>query len=226
MKRLLTSAVALLAMAGAAQAADLIIEQPVVPVADSAAYWDGFYAGVVGGFGSGRVDYTDIGAVVAADPAISGGMIGGTLGYNAQFDDIVLGIEGDLSWANLNGSLSNGAGVTFQSNVGWVGTLRGRVGVDLDPVLLYATAGLAGGSLTTTLVGPAGATPYTSTHVGFAVGAGAEAMVTDDISVKAEYLYLDLGRRDIPTGALFAASTANTAHPTAHTFRVGANFHF
>ncbi|HEY9012775.1 MAG TPA: outer membrane protein [Devosia sp.] len=225
MKRLLTSTLAALAMIGAAQAADLIIEQPAVPAADSPAYWDGFYAGVVGGFGSGRVDYTDIGAIVAADPAISGGMIGATLGYNTQFDNIVLGIEGDLSWANLNGSLSNGAGVTFQSNVGWVGTLRGRIGVDLDPVLLYATAGLAAGSLTTTLDVP-GATAYTATHVGFAVGAGVEAMVTDDISVKAEYLYLDLGTRDIPTGSLFAGSTANTAHPTAHTFRVGANFHF
>lgn len=152
-------------------------------------------------------------------------MFGGTLGYNMQMDNMVLGVEGDLSWANLSGSRSNGAGVVFQSNINWLGTLRGRLGIDLDPVLLYATAGLAAGSLTTTLDVP-GATAYSATHVGFAVGAGAEAMVTEDVSLKAEYLYVDLGTRDIPTGSLFAGSTANTAHPTAHLFRVGANFHF
>lgn len=224
MKRLLTSAAALLAMAGAAQAADLIIEEPVTAVAESSSYWEGFYAGVVGGFASGLVDYTDIGLIVAADPAISGGMIGGTLGYNAQFDSVVLGIEGDLSWAHISGSLHNGLGVTFQSDLTWFGTLRGRVGIDLDPVLLYATAGLAAGGLTTTLDIPG--TPHSATHVGFTVGAGAELGVTENVSLKAEYLYTDLGRRDIPTGALFAGSTANTAQPAFHTFRVGANFHF
>jgi len=231
MKRLLlTSAIALLAATGAAAAADLIVEQPMVAAAPVAAGdWEGFYAGIVGGLGSGTVDYTDIGGaggIVAADPSIAGGMIGGTVGYNAQFDSVILGIEGDLSWANLNGSRSNGAGVTFQSNVNWLGTLRGRVGIDLDPVLLYATAGLATGALTTTLSGGPVGTPYTSTHVGYTVGGGAEFKVTEDVSVKAEYLYTDLGRRDIPTGSLFTGSTANTAQASFHAIRVGANFHF
>lgn len=227
MKRLLlTSAIALLAATGAAAAADLIVEQPMVAAAPVAVGdWEGFYAGIVGGLGSGTVDYTDIGAIVAADPSISGGMIGGTVGYNAQFDSVILGIEADLSWANLNGSRSNGAGVTFQSNVNWLGTVRGRVGIDLDPVLLYATAGLATGALTTTLVGTGGPA-YTSTHVGYTVGGGAEFKVTEDVSVKAEYLYTDLGRRDIPTGSLFTGSTANTAQASFHAIRVGANFHF
>ncbi len=230
MKRLLlTSAIALLAATGAAAAADLIVEQPMVAAAPVAAGdWEGFYAGIVGGLGSGTVDYTDIGApgIVAADPSISGGMIGGTVGYNAQFDSVILGFEADLSWANLNGSRSNGAGNTFQSSVNWLGTVRGRVGIDLDPVLLYATAGLATGALTTTLVGPPDARAYTGTHVGYTVGGGAEFKVTEDVSVKAEYLYTDLGRRDIPTGSLFGGSTANTAQASFHAIRVGANFHF
>jgi outer membrane immunogenic protein len=229
MKRLLlTSAIALLAATGAAAAADLIVEQPMVAAAPVAAGdWEGFYAGIVGGLGSGTVDYTDIGAMASADPSISGGMIGGTIGYNAQFDSMILGIEGDLSWANLNGSRNTGAaGVIFQGNVNWLGTLRGRVGIDLDPVLLYATAGLATGAVTTTLSGAQVGGPFTTTHVGYTVGGGAEFKVTEDVSVKAEYLYTDLGRRDIPAGALWGVSTANTAQASFHAIRVGANFHF
>lgn len=60
--------------------------------------------------------------------------------------------------------------------------------------------------------------------LGWTLGAGIEVAVTDNISVKAEYAYIDLGSVD------FAASPSGRSPTTAatklHTVKVGANFHF
>jgi outer membrane immunogenic protein len=227
MKLLTSSIFTLLALGGGASAADLVLaDTPMVPLVASVHDWSGFYAGVVAGYGTGVVDYSDIGLMPSADPTVSGGLIGGTFGYNAQFDTFVVGLEGDLAWSNLNGSLTSGGPISFGSTVDWIGTIRGRAGVAFDSVLLYATAGLATGGLTTTLSGAPGFTPHTDTHVGYTVGAGVEAALLENVTVKAEYAYTDLGSRTIPTGSLFALSTANTVQASFHAVKFGANFHF
>ena len=93
----------------------------------------------------------------------------------------------------------------------WFGTLRLRAGYNpAENWLLYATGGLAFGeskySFTFSQPGAAAVpapTTYalfqTSTNVGFAVGGGAEVKLDRHWSVKAEYLYVDLGTRTINT---------------------------
>ena len=58
--------------------------------------WTGFYIGVNGGGGWGRSTWDTAGGF-----NISGGLVGGTVGYNYQYDQAVFGVEGDIDWANI-----------------------------------------------------------------------------------------------------------------------------
>jgi outer membrane immunogenic protein len=100
---------------------------------------------------------------------------------------------------------------TAHQKLDWFGTLRGRVGfVPFTPLLVYATGGLAYGhvsadttlSETATVTGisvpvcPCSATSTastSSTQFGWTVGGGAEWMFAPHWSLKAEFLYYDLG---------------------------------
>ena len=61
--------------------------------------WTGFYLGINGGYGWGRSRWSGFGS--NADP--SGGMVGGTAGYNWQAlgSPWVFGLEGDIDWTNI-----------------------------------------------------------------------------------------------------------------------------
>jgi len=107
MKRLCLALIGLVGLAGAATAADLARPEPVpyypkAPVFVPAYSWTGLYFGINGGgaFGSSSWDST-------GSRNISGGLVGATLGYNYQIGQAVLGVEGDIDWADINGSTNN-----------------------------------------------------------------------------------------------------------------------
>ena len=129
---------------------------------------------------------------------------GGQLGYNWQRERWVFGLEGDIQFSNERGSadVCTVAGCPAGSTVftrdyklDWFGTARGRVGfLPAERILLYATGGLAyGGFSGSSWTLPADIGTWSSTHVGWTVGAGAEAALGSNWSVKFEYLYMDLG---------------------------------
>src|SRR5437868_15161607 len=110
MKRFLAAGaalVALLGLVGQAAAADLGRRGQQMPV--KAPYmapvynWTGLYLGINGGGGWGRSAWTSPG-LTTGDFNLSGGMIGGTAGYNWQAGQAVFGLEGDIDWANIKGS--------------------------------------------------------------------------------------------------------------------------
>lgn len=71
---------------------------------------------------------------------------------------------------------------------------RWQVQFSVDGFLPYVTGGLAiaGNTIKATpLGGPT--TSNDKTHIGFAAGAGVEYALTDRLSAKVEYLYVDLG---------------------------------
>lgn len=191
-KLLLSAGVAALMLPCAAHAADLIIEEPL-PIEASAYDWSGLYLGAHLGYLSGTVDVTELGVDEA--PGDINGVIGGLYaGYNAQFDNVVLGIEGDLGLASVSGSgvivVPPGDDYTYDLN--WNGHLRARAGFAADQFLVYVAGGLAFADFTLT----EGAFSDTQTHVGWTIGVGAEYAVTENIAVRAEYLYDDLGTAD------------------------------
>src|SRR5688572_15897343 len=131
MKKLALATLALSLSMGVAHSADLIIAaDPVVDVAASGYDWNGFYAGVVGGYGSGNTNYTVIAApATQTNVGTSGWLLGATAGVNGQWDMFVLGVEGDIAWSNIRGTAATALGGTVTSNLNWVGTVRGRAGV-------------------------------------------------------------------------------------------------
>jgi outer membrane immunogenic protein len=80
---------------------------------------------------------------------------------------------------------------TANYKLDWFGTARGRIGIlPTDRVLLYATGGLAYGEVSAS----APLIPnWGSTRAGWTLGAGAEAAIDHNWSIKPEYLYMDLG---------------------------------
>jgi outer membrane immunogenic protein len=178
-----------LAAAQCAAAADLSLAPlyKAPPMVTQAYNWTGFYIGINGGGGWGhsfwREDATGIGP--------SGGVVGGTAGYNWQTGRTVLGVEGDVNWANLSGSRTTPgcpAGCTTSDT--WLGTVRGRVGYAFDRVLPYVTGGLAVGDIRAATPGfPGGST----TNAGWTLGGGVEISLPGNWSAKAEYLHVDLG---------------------------------
>jgi outer membrane immunogenic protein len=192
MKRLLLASLSLVAITAAvpqAMAADLGVRQPM-PVkapAYAAPYynWTGFYIGINGGYGFGNSRWSAVGNSFDTN----GGLVGGTLGYNWQVGQAVLGLEGDGDWANIKGSTSSSFG-TIQTQSNWLSTVRGRLGYAGDRWMPYATAGAAFGDIKASLPGFTGTD---TTRAGWTAGAGVEFAISGPWTAKLEYLYVDLG---------------------------------
>ncbi len=154
--------------------------------------WSGFYIGINGGWGFGTSNWTNSVLGNSGDFDLSGGVAGGTVGVNWQINQFVLGVEGDIDWSNINGSTSNGlcAGVACTTKNTWLSTFRGRAGFAADRILFYGTAGGAVGNIQAS---GAGFTNTSSSQFGWTAGAGIEGALTENLTAKIEYLYVDLG---------------------------------
>jgi outer membrane immunogenic protein len=203
-----------------AAAADVAapVSVQVAPPREAAAPWSGFYVGVMGGYGSGRLR-DDFGG----QTDVSGGFGGGTIGFNVQpwNTGLVLGVEADAAGAQIGKSstaLVLGVPVTVASTIDAFGTLRGRLGYAFGPALVYATGGLAlvHNELSATALGVRLAD--SQTHMGWTAGGGLEWAFTPNWSIKAEYLYLDFGR-EIYFGGFGAQGYV-------HTLKGGINYRF
>jgi outer membrane immunogenic protein len=188
---------ALLAAPLAAHAADVPNKMPTkAPIVAPVPYynWTGLYIGFNGGGGWGwSRDADSTRGITTREFPISGALFGGTVGYNYQVGNAVLGLEGDLGWARINGS--SGAvpnGVNYSTYLQWLGSVRGRVGYAFDRLLPYVTGGLAIGDVKNTITTPLSALNGATTGTGWTVGAGVEYGITPSLSVKAEYLFADI----------------------------------
>jgi outer membrane immunogenic protein len=171
--------------------------------------WTGFYLGANVGGVSGRSSISDDPATTAAwlggttTSANGAGVIGGfEAGYNWQLANVVLGIEGDVSFSSLSRSviatsIQPGPFDSYGSHLSTLATLRGRFGWAFDRTLIYATGGAAFANLKDTFTDRAN--PFTaipgSSVTGWTVGGGIEYAFTDHWSAKAEYLHVGFPTR-------------------------------
>jgi outer membrane immunogenic protein len=231
MNKLFTAAVVSLSIIGSTNAADLIIADVTAPVAMTEAGfdWSGFYAGLNAGYTTGQANAVGAVSGITTNVSVAGGLLGATVGFNAQMDNFVLGVEGDVAWSGASGTAVCVAAPAFdcEGRLNWLGAIKGRVGVAMDSVLLFATAGLAAGGVTANVVPtPGGLTgTYSGTMTGWTVGGGVELAVTDAISVKAEYNYVNMGGLQAPIGTVSGVEATNLSS-TNHVVKVGVNFHF
>ena len=205
MKKFLLAGTALLTfVSGSAMAADMrpapapapvYTKAPMMPVFS----WTGCYIGVEGGAAWGRSHHEDAtGVLITNDYDVTGGLIGGELGCNYQVSSWLFGLEGDLSWVTKKGSASDIAPFNTAAVSGtkenWLGTGRARLGFLATPqFLLYATGGFAAAGVEADVTPPGVATvTETQTRWGWTVGGGGEYAFTNNWSIKAEYLFVQL----------------------------------
>jgi len=221
MKRFVVAGLGFLALAAMpASAADLPRGSTYRAPAYAAQYnWTGFYLGINGGGGFGDSDWN--GFAVSNSP--SGGMIGGTAGYNWQGagSPWVFGLEGDLDWTNINGKTSVACPLGCTTGNNWLATVRGRVGYAFDRIMPYFTGGLAVGDIKATTPLFAG---KSETNAGWTVGGGLEVALMNNWTAKAEYLYVDLGNANC--SALCGLTAGNNVGLTTNVVRGGINYRF
>jgi outer membrane immunogenic protein len=158
---------------------------------------------------------------------------GGQAGYNWQTGAFVLGVETDFQGSTVSKSFSSvgapfaGPGVPVgllgdnltvngKASLDWLGTTRGRVGFVVTPdnrLMIYATGGVAyGGGSSNFSVFDATTGSYwngspSSSRVGWTVGGGVEYALTNNWTIRGEYLYADLGSSNFTSVGNAAAAT-------------------
>lgn len=217
----LAAGVSAIALASAAHAADLIIEEPAAPIVETYdSSWDGVYFGAFAGYAVGEAS-DDFAGLVDPDVDLDGTWIGG-FNLGADFtltDGIVVGVVGDVAYLGLEG-IGDPAGAAIAYDLYWGGSLRGKLGFDGGAFLPYVTAGVAFGSAqvegsgTTTGVD-------TNTHVGWTAGAGVEFAVTEDVSLDLLYKYTDYGTQDYTL-----SDGDHEVGFTTHSITAGVNWRF
>ena len=178
------------ALAQSASAADL--SMPPIYKAPPPAYftWTGWYLGLNGGGGGwGQTSHTATfrrrrrAGSDNRQLQYPRGLAGGTIGYNYQLGQWLVGAEADLEWSNIRGTFNGTAGAaafSLSSQLNWLDTTRVRVGWVWDHALFYGTAGAAVGGVTTTAsasaaiagLGAAATAADTQTRFGWTAGGG------------------------------------------------------
>jgi opacity protein-like surface antigen len=130
-------------------------------------------------------------------------------GNNWQNGSFVFGIETDAQVTTLNSRFNTTLTATSfppiatpptaitNGEVEWYGTARARIGWAPGPVLLYATGGLAYGTvdLNSTLTGPTAVlgSQISESRIGWVGGGGIEYLVRPNVILSAAYQYVNLG---------------------------------
>lgn len=186
----------------------LVLGIIVLPTAaDAGGSWSGLYLGAHGGYGwsdvSGAYDNTDGGG----NPTplngldLEGGIYGVHGGYNHQTGGLVLGIEADISGADIEDDIlgNEPAPDPIDADLDHLGSIRGRIGFvsnSLPNALFYATAGYGFGEYSISALNVANGTSGSLSldADGAVYGAGVEfGRPQGRLTVRFEYLHYDLG---------------------------------
>jgi outer membrane immunogenic protein len=170
------------------------------------------------------------------------------LGLEADFQGSTLtgqypSISHSYSYNDGEGDYGAGSSLrTSQTEVKWWGTLRGRLGYAFGNLLPYVTGGFAYGRIENTRTYSAsgygyyddgeGYYSYNAYHAssyggvvpGWAVGAGFEYALTQNVTFKMEYLYTDLANLNHVSN--YDPDYSSSTKVTFNTVRVGLNWKF
>ncbi len=229
------------------------IEQPWAPAPApvfTAISWHGLYIGVNLGYGWGdsKSSATGVPGILGAFDGGAGftnggisadsrGLVGGAqIGYNWQFNNLILGVEAEAGYLGLKERQIDGVGDANPQGQGFAsarfgafGTLTARVGFTFDRTLVYAKGGLAiakvknqAGDFDAGVIDLSDFTANSATKVGWTVGAGLEYAFTNNWRGRLEYQYMDFGdeRSTNLDGDFF------NHRNKVQTVRVGLNYYF
>jgi outer membrane immunogenic protein len=213
--------------ATAAQAAD--------PYVDPAYDWNGAYIGLLGTYGWADSHHCDgtcpNNPTSGSGPDVSsdGFGLGLELGYNHVWNSVLVGIAADYSFTDIDGSSPSQAapayacGTGCDTDVHGIGTARIRLGLPMNNLLPYLTGGLAISDVQGRLDGDGSSKTFFNATAGF----GLEYGVSQNFTVKAEYLHIfDNGKRFVFNPADCAAPGCGLNEYSADLVRLGLNWKF
>lgn len=188
--------------------------------------WTGFYIGLNVGGQWGHSEDRDLDGYSTREEGNtwgydeSGVIAGGTIGYNYQWNWLVLGIEGDGGYMNLEGDGVSrfdarflGSDTHGKTDSDFYTTIRGRLGFAWGHWLFYATGGGIGVNLTTRVIDNCDTEPCgdelihadtTDFNWGWTGGGGIEYMFGCHWTAKAEYLRYQLDDQNFSGAAHFS----------------------
>jgi len=179
------------------------------PPAHYAYDWTGFYLGSDGGYGwaTPKGNLTNAAGVPLTPYSygVNGPLAGAFIGGNYQFNQFVVGVEGDCQWSNLIGNSQTlapigaagallGGPFTISTTVKDYGSIRGRLGVAFDRFLVFGTGGwaLADPSVSYALLGSAPFVTNGGNSHGWTTGGGVDYAFTNNVFGRIEYRYTNL----------------------------------
>lgn len=159
----------------------------------------------------------------------SAGVLGGAqAGYNYAFGGFgrfggfggfgigaipVIGVEADIDGSSIKSSTAldafaqgfpdgSAAYVGVGSNINYFGTVRGRLGIAFDRLLVYGTGGFAYADTDSYVTSPyyGVSARKNNFHTGIAYGGGVEFALTNNLLLRAEYLHYDFNKKSITQG--------------------------
>ena len=233
------SACLIILSCGSALGADLLRKGPAIisgpsPLSSApASNWSGFYLGANAGGGMSYVGTQTLAEIVdqrfvatKLNMDRKGAMGGLQAGFALQSGAIVYGLEGDIGFGALRGTLNvtasdGSASVNMKSSITSLGTVRGRVGYAFDNILLYGTGGFAtvyheGKAVATTATGVVTAGALREWVPGWTLGVGSEYAISSNVSLKLEYLYARMSNKVL---------TQSVTH-SLNLLRAGVNYRF
>jgi outer membrane immunogenic protein len=169
---------------------------PAYPVKSAVAApvydWTGFYAGINGGGSWGRIPWSSDPDLAAGTTTVSGGLIGGTIGYNTQnMGPFVFGEEFDFDWRGINATIpAPSCAPNCELKSDWLATARLRFGYAFDRFLPYVTGGVSIGDITQESAGQQFGQAK-SVSFNWTAGAGLEFAISGPLTAKLEYLYVN-----------------------------------
>lgn len=199
----------MLCTASAARAADVINEEPTPEYMPPVFSWTGGYVGGQVGYGWARNKIYDEDGDFSSSIK-SKGFIGGVFaGYNFEVGDgFVTGVDADFNYARVKESFGgadfdeDGDPITSggDTKLSWVGAARVRAGYAVDRFLPYIAGGVAFGKIEyngyeSDDFGNILSDSFKKTQVGWTAGAGVDYAATDNIFLRLEYRYTDLGKK-------------------------------
>ena len=229
-KKLFLASAGALALTGSAALA----AEPLPPPPPPPFTWTGPYLGlqIGGAWGPGAFDLIGINPAnrrfffFTASNTPSGVLGGAHIGYQYQFNQIVVGVEGSVDGTSLRansqffapGFIRNDI-LNAHATLDVEGSVRAKLGLAWDRALLYGTGGVAFGGFSSNLfvngitapVALVGNRFFSNDRVGWTAGGGVQYAVTDNWWVFAEYRYSSFGGFNNPLFNFFAPGGAALA---------------
>lgn len=235
----------------------------LVSVGARAADWSGFYVAGHVDAGWGKADWSGFdGAEGGGEGSVSearlpapigypntdffsadekdtgwGGGVG--IGYNFQFDNIVLGAVVDWTWLDVGdsktfaGCCSIGSGTSsvgdtnrLSSDISNIGTARAVLGVAMETVMPYITGGWAWGDVNHEFRSVAGNGHRINMDAsdGWTFGGGINVAIGPNTALNVEVLYVDFGEASGYRADTFPSEAAAAVDSRATIARIGVMF--